>query len=377
VTSNRTAVGRPRVVIVGAGPHGLTAAMYLIEAGMRAGDLTIVDPSGEWMATWRSCFTQLGIAHLRSPAVHHPHPHPYALIDFASAGSRRSELVDRYGLPTTSLFHDFCTSLVTESGLADRVIADRVIGLHDDGLIELSSGSVLPADHIVWASNPSVANVVDEAAIPSGAHVTEWDHVVGSIDGGSVAVVGGGLTAAHLVDRALRGGTHVEWVTRRPVQVRDFDTDPGWLGPKEMSAFVSLTDMRARRRAVVEARDGGSVPAWMMRRLAAHERKGRLCRRLGAIPRHVDAVWLALGTKPTVAADPALARWCAAHGIDTIDDIPVIDETLMLGARVQVLGRLAQLQLGPTAGNLAGARRGAEAVVSAVLGSDRLAMLVG
>jgi hypothetical protein len=69
VTYHRTAVGRPRVVIVGAGPHGLTAAMYLIEAGMRAGDLTIVDPSGEWMATWRSCFTQLGIAHLRSPAV--------------------------------------------------------------------------------------------------------------------------------------------------------------------------------------------------------------------------------------------------------------------------------------------------------------------
>jgi hypothetical protein len=42
------------------------------------------------------------------------------------------------------------------------------------------------------------------------------------------------------------------------------------------------------------------------------------------------------------------------------------------GSVVQVMGRLAQLQLGPTAGNLAGARRGAEAVVGAVVGADAM-----
>jgi hypothetical protein len=60
-------------------------------------------------------------------------------------------------------------------------------------------------------------------------------------------------------------------------------------------------------------------------------------------------------------------------GAERISGRPVLDSSMRVsGSVVQVMGRLAQLQLGPTAGNLAGARRGAEAVVGAVVGVDAM-----
>jgi hypothetical protein len=55
------------------------------------------------------------------------------------------------------------------------------------------------------------------------------------------------------------------------------------------------------------------------------------------------------------------------------DGRPELDRFLRLsGSVVHVAGRLSQLQLGPVAGNLAGARRAAELVVGAVVGTDAM-----
>ncbi|MFM8945082.1 MAG: hypothetical protein ACKOJC_00005, partial [Actinomycetota bacterium] len=52
---------------------------------------------------------------------------------------------------------------------------------------------------------------------------------------------------------------------------------------------------------------------------------------------------------------------------------PELDRSLRLsGSVVHVAGRLAQLQLGPTAGNLAGARRAGELIVGAVVGAEAM-----
>ena len=388
---------RVRVVIVGAGPQGLTAATYLVAAGLDPSDLTVVDPGGAWLHRWRTRFAQLGIEHLRSPSVHHPDPDPYALTGFARDLRRTDELVGRYGLPGTRLFDDFCDHVIADRGLGGVVRTDAVVDVDASGTVTLAGGERIVAQHVVWATDPAVAADVPEGATPSARAVSSavrWEQVDLARHVPTVAVVGGGLTAAHLVDRALDAGSHVEWVTRRPVEARDFDTEPGWLGPKEMQAFVAVDDPEERLARVLAARGGGTVPAWMLQRLRRAEQAGRLCRRVGRVevrdgeceaptvrvdgtPVAADQVWLAVGDRPCVSAAPPLARLCESSGVGLVGGRPLLDPSLRVaGGAVQVLGRLAQLRLGPTAGNLAGARRGAELVVAAVAGVDAMYALV-
>ncbi|MFM8563306.1 MAG: FAD/NAD(P)-binding protein [Acidimicrobiia bacterium] len=376
---------RCRVAIVGAGPQGLTVASYLVAAGVNPDDLVVIDPGGEWMVAWRRRFAHLGIAHLRSPSVHHPHPDPYALANFARERGRQRELVHPYGLPTTSLFDDFCAHVISEAGLIGAVRPDAVVSVEPTGGLRLARGAGLQPDHVIWATNPGV-----ESGLCESGTVVSWESAGSAGPGDRVAVVGGGLTAAHLVERALAAGAHVEWLTRRAIVEREFDTDPGWLGPKEMQAFGAVTDPGERARRVDDARGGGTVPPWIMRRVLVAERSGRLCRRVGPVEIDpddrsrpvvrcggtrvdVDVVWSATGDRPCTTAAAPLDQLCDELGISRQSGRPELDRSLRLsGSVVHVAGRLAQLQLGPTAGNLAGARRAGELIVGAVVGAEAM-----
>jgi len=391
----RTLNTAPRVAIVGAGPQGLTAAVYLRRGGVRPEDLVVVDPGGGWLHAWRRWFAHLGIAHLRSPSVHHPDPDPYALMKYARATGRSAELVEKYGLPTTILFDDFCCHLLDDCALTNIVYTDMVVRATPDGVLHLAGGQELRAQHVVWATNPAVRSRLSPEGGDVDPAVVEWDAVDVETAGDTVAVVGGGLTAAHLVDRALERGRRVEWLTRRRVGIREFDTDAGWLGPRNMNEFDRLVTSQERMDAVVEARGGGTVPSWMMRRLRRAEETGALVRRVGQVsldqhprwrsvvrvdgaPVAVDEVWMATGDRPDVAASPVLSDLCASLGVPVVMGRPVLESSLRLnGSVVRVLGRLAQIRLGPTAGNLAGARRAAEKVVADVVGVEAMYDLMG
>jgi cation diffusion facilitator CzcD-associated flavoprotein CzcO len=378
-----------RVAIVGAGPQGLTVAVYLVAAGVDPADLVVIDPAGDWLVQWRRRFAALGIEHLRSPSVHHPHPDPYGLSKFAAEQRRGDELHHRYGLPSTALFHDFCDRVIAEQRLSGLVRSDTVVSISASGEVRLASGEPLTADHVVWATNPAVASPVG-GCVPGGS----TERPPSPPNGSTVAVIGGGLTAAHVVARAVDAGAHVEWVTRRPIVEREFDTDPGWLGPLEMQGFARIADRAERLQRVIDARGGGTVPPWMMQRLRPAERSGQICRRVGTVEvdgagdqvhvlvdgRRVvaDVVWDATGDRPCVSAAPPLERLCDELGVVRHGGRPEVDRMLRLpGSVVHVAGRLAQLELGPTAGNLAGARRAAELVVGAVVGADAMYALAG
>ena len=204
------------VLIVGAGPHGLSVALHLVEADPSVRDrLAVVDPDG-WLGRWDRQFAQLDIAHLRSPAVHHPGPDASAFARWCAdtgVGLERP-----YGIPDTDAFRAHCAHLVVEAGLEEAVTPTSVHRLGVTGETAtalLTDGTTSLARHVVLAVNPARRRrpswVFDVLPVPMPAldHAGDVDLWEVTLDAEHVVVVGGGLTAGHLAVGAARRGAHV------------------------------------------------------------------------------------------------------------------------------------------------------------------------
>lgn len=376
--------------MVGAGPHSLSIVAHLLAAEPSLRDrIAVVDPTGRWMRTWHEQFARLEIGVLRSPIVHHPHVDPGALANYV-AGKHLPRSGLPYDPPLTRVFASFCSGLIQSLDLDDMVLEGRVSGLTvGDGMTVATTNGAVTARHVVWAANTAVPVVPAglEAATDAGAirHASSIDlRSIGSLDDEHITIVGGGLTAAHLAVAAVDRGAAVTLATRRPITERDFDVEPGWLGPRCLDGYWRLDRPDRRLDTARNARGGGSIPGWMLRRLQSEMQAGRIDHVIGAIDGcsvGTDGVelgiagsstpagqcWLATGTRPDVRADQALAPHVDAH----LDGIPVVGADLRVGAGpLYVTGRLATMELGPAAGNLWGARMASRRITNALTGRE-------
>ena len=343
------------VCILGAGPHGLAAAVHLRRARPDL-PLVAIDPAGAWMAGWHEQFARAEIDALRSPIVHHPAPDPYELSDYADRyGLPRSGLP--YDPPTTVSFASFCADLAASAEL-EPPSAARAESIRREGrgvVVSTDRGEVRAA-HLIVATNPHRRAIPEWVWPLLGARAglvvygTDVDlRDVGDLDGQRIAVVGGGLTAAHLACGAATRGADVHLVTRRPVETRDFDTDPGWLGPKFLRDFNGDDNPISRLRTAAAARGGGTIPRWMRARLDAHVDDDRLALVEGRAVRaagidtdgsgvlalddgttiRVDRIWLATGTEADLGASRCLDELAA--DVPVLHGLPITDDSLRVG----------------------------------------------
>ncbi|GET41485.1 hypothetical protein MiSe_62970 [Microseira wollei NIES-4236] len=75
---------------------------------------------------------------------------------------------------------------------------------------------------------------------------------------------------------AISRGAEVTVMTKRELQEKLFDADPGWLGPKYLKGFWAETDWETRALAILQARNGGSMTPAMMTLLRRQARLGKL-----------------------------------------------------------------------------------------------------
>lgn len=384
------------VCILGAGPQALAAAVHLLAArpGL-SNELTVVDPTGQWMHNWHEQFARLEIGNLRSPTVHHPGICAGELAAHTTHhGLGRSGL--RYDLPTTTAFAAYCNDLITSKQLDQPLAATagRVALAGEHLVVETDIGTIR-CRHLILATNPHRREIPNWVGRLLGRLPGVIDHAadidlrtVNSLAGATVVIVGAGLTAAHLAVGAAKRGACVELVSRRPVEARSFDTEPGWLGPRYLDDYRAEPDPEERHRQTLAARGGGTMPDWMHERLVAlagtgvlrfHE--GRRVVAAGAIDGraaldlddgttlNADRLWLATGSSADIAADRSLEP--LLPNISTIAGLPICDQHLRIGHYpIHVMGRLATLTLGPAAGNLWGARQAARAITTAITGVD-------
>ena len=385
--------------------HGVHLAARLVgEACLDPGRLRILDPGPRLLDRWRSFTAETGMSHLRSPGVHHLDLEPFSLIKFA--GNRRTRrpgvLRGIYNRPSLELFNEHCELVIERFGLGELHLRDHASRLEPgpDGVrVTTHSGAELHVGQVVlaigasgqpewpsWApkNDPRVRHIFGYGP---AAEAFEEERLAPDVapEHRRLIVVGGGISAAQLALRLAVKDRRVDLVARHPLRVHDFDSDPGWLGPKLMPVFRRESCPRGRRRLIHEARYRGSVTPEVRRALRSASSSGRLQVHEDAVSNlhlgdsdlrleltsgrelEADVLYLATGFAGARPGGAMLDRLvedfelpCAPCGY------PLVDSLLRWHERIHVSGPLAELELGPTARNIAGARRAGDRLVEAL-----------
>ena len=381
-------------LIIGGGIHGVHIAARLIgDAGLAADRIGILDPADELLARWRICTSTTGMLYLRSPSVHHLDLDSWSLQRFAGNPERRGPglFARPYDRPSLGLFNAHCDRVIESHGLRARHVRGRASAcrVDCDGLtVETEDGKELRAKQVVLAIGageqpewPPWAPSND----PHVGHIFARGFSLPSVGSGQrIAVVGGGISAAQISLRLVSEGHNVHLISRHALRQHRFDSDPGWLGPKLMTHFEQERDLCRRRAMIVEARHRGSVPPDVRHALGrAIDAQSITWHQAGVdeVVQGHDARYLRLSSGDEVEVDRILlATGFSARrpGGVMLDDLieteslrcaecgyPVVDSALRWHPRIYVSGPLAELELGPAARNIAGARRAGDRIVLA------------
>jgi pyruvate/2-oxoglutarate dehydrogenase complex dihydrolipoamide dehydrogenase (E3) component len=385
--------------IIGGGIHGVHIAARLLSDGVvDPARLRIVDPGERLLERWRACTATTGMTHLRSPSVHHLDLDPWSLQQFAGQERNRKLglFVPPYKRPALTLFNTHCDHVIERFGLADLHVRARATtcSIEPDGArVELSTGDEILAKHVVLAIGASEQTAWPDWAPRSDARVhhifePEFDGWPSSRE--AVVVVGGGISAGQVALRLLEEDHEVHIVSRHPLRQHQFDSNPGWLGPRHMKSFSRVRDIERRRAIISKARHQGSVPPDLYRGLRGAISRDQLFwyeSDIEAIDTHGPSLALRL-TKDTVveAQRVLLATGFASRrpGGSLVEELlesaslpcsscgyPIVDTALRWHPRVHVSGPLAELELGPAARNIAGARRAGDRLVQAIRSAQR------
>jgi lysine/ornithine N-monooxygenase len=222
----------------------------------------------------------------------------------------------------------------------------------------------------------------EDLKVASAYHVFDpafcLDHLP---QGGHVAVIGGGISAAQTALRVAQEAAHVHLITRHRLRVRDFDSAPSWMGPRYLDSFKKK-DLVRRRELIRRARNVGSVPSDVLnaldrairqRRLTLHrdevsiafpQEGGRVALHLvahGALK--VEALIYATGLETKHIEGAWLQTACAQEGLPLAPcGFPILTPRLAWAVGLYVMGHLAELEIGPVAPNIIGARMAAERI---------------
>lgn len=379
------------LAIVGGGPHGVHLAVAALRAHALARDqLVIIDPRDRLLGRWLDLTRRFTMRHLRSPGVHHLDVPPYALREYSvRIGVPLTEHAPPYALPPLDVFNAHAQAVIDELGLTQRHLRARAVRVEPspfgwrvctpDGVVDARNVALCLGDE--RRHRPAWTSALGESAThvfaPGGHGVSD--------DARRVVVVGGGMTGAQAALHFAARHDEVALLTRAPFEIRQFDADSAWMGPRELSAFDALTSVRARRRAIDGARFPGSIPHELERELSETIARGALTHVLSEVT-DADDTGLTLASGERLRADHVLLATGFGRGrpggalVDDLIDrlplpvapcgFPIPDLDLRWAPGLYLSGGLAELVVGPTARNLLGARDAAQRILDGLVLDD-------
>ncbi|EME85088.1 uncharacterized protein MYCFIDRAFT_187817 [Pseudocercospora fijiensis CIRAD86] len=307
-----------------------------------------------------------------------------------------SFIAKRYDLQSPDLIQKASVSNIEYDYIPQLSSEEKFFTLHTDGKTYFAKSVVLA----VGAGNaPSIPAPFPRNGCPSACHAFQpLDEALQARmrakKDTNVLVIGGGLTSAQISDRAIRrGATKVHHIMRGPMKVKPFDVDLSWMGKfrnHEKASFWSADTDEERSQLITTARNGGSITPHFSKRLHHHLTTSKKLtlhthttittakfspltqtwKILTSPPiseplPEFHHIYFATGIQSNILTLPYLTHLHAKYPIKIHDGLPAITEDLMWREDIPlfVTGRFAGLRLGPGAGNLEGARVGAERIV--------------
>ncbi|MDD9950440.1 MAG: FAD/NAD(P)-binding protein [Zetaproteobacteria bacterium] len=382
-------------LIVGGGIHGTHIAVRLLASSRtQPVAVRIVDPSVTLLRKWRERSASTKMKYLRSPGVHNLATDPFALKTFAGKKSRTKPgiFAQPYARPALELFNRHCDALIADASLGELHIMDTIqsMDLGEDRVqLKTTSGKLLQSKKVVLALGPAEIKKTPSWVTPEMSQVQhlfaaefDWSEIVKYK---SVAIIGGGISAVQAALYAESIGLEVHLLSRHPMRTHMFDSDPGWLGPKFLTQFSREKSYAKRRQWIDRSRYTGSVPPEIHRSLNSRIQSGRIHFRQTEVDcgqqegvttqltlkdRHqieVDQVILATGFQKARPGGKMIDRLVERYQLPvSVCGFPIVDRQLRWHPRIYVSGSLAELEIGPVAKNIAGARQAAERIESAL-----------
>jgi thioredoxin reductase len=318
----------------------------------------------------------------------------------AADGEAAPLFIPPYARPTLELFNAHAAEVIAEAALTAprrhaRLLdvearADGVRVRTDDGeegadFLILAVGRTEMPFRPAWARGLSPGGA---GARPRVVHVFDPDFDPERLEHAAAPVViGGGVTAAQVACHAARrSGRQVVLLTRGPLRVGQFDSEPCFIGPRCLAGFLAEPTPAARREYIEEARHPGTMPWDVEQTLLAEERVTILEDDVSGIepagvadavggmlrvhlrdevqPVESDLVVLATGFERRLPLSGIIADLAHRHGLPTGPyGSPVPDRYLRWHPRVLVTGALGELEIGPAAPNIIGAHLAARRIV--------------
>ncbi|MYB95791.1 lysine N(6)-hydroxylase/L-ornithine N(5)-oxygenase family protein [Candidatus Poribacteria bacterium] len=382
------------ITIVGGGIHGVSIALRLLrEMPTAAKQLAIVDRHPQPLTQWRDKTKHQGMTFLRSPAVHHISLDALGIVEYAERHNRTSELAPPYAQPSTQLFWDFCNAALAE--LTQHQVyyqfevaklrwdkgagpfPFRLISTNKEGFRSRCVILAIGADDCTYV--PPAFTKWQRQFRDRVIHASQFSVLaVEETPPAKIVIVGGGLTAGTLAKSLSERGHRVTLIARKRLKVEQFDFPPVWLGPKALTEFASETDFRQRYDIIQQNRGEGSItpdimdaltnapnidlyPETCIRNIVSVDRK-RQAQHLQVettqgVIRGVSYVILATGYQFNLRRYSFLKELITQHQIPLVRGLPHLDADLQLHPIQNLFcsGTIAQLQIGPASGNIAGA----------------------
>lgn len=386
-------------LIVGGGVHGTYLSYYLTRVrGVPREALRVLDPFDEPMARWTARAGNTGMAYLRSPHAHNMDHDPWSIVTFAgtSAGKPLASYVPLHNRPSTPLFAAHTRWLIGRHSLDQlRIVgrADRLERIDGGWRVGFGEQSV-DARHVVLAIGSDDRTHWPDWAVSLRDADAAIDHIftpgfdrAALPDWSALAVVGGGITAAQTaLALTARHPGGVTLLMRHAPRIHHFDSELGWIKGPLLAEFQQVTDFDRRAEMIREARHRGSMPPDVYEALQAALKNGLLkvvqAEIVGA-EREGQAIRLDLSEKGSLSVERVVlatgferdrpgGAWID-RAIDSdrlpvaTNGFPIVDTRLCWADGLYVSGPLADLEIGPVARNLIGARMAAERISAAVV----------
>ena len=383
-------------LIIGGGIQGTFLANLLVnQLGVQRDDLRVIDPHDALLATWSRNTANCGMHYLRSPAAHNIDLHILSLYHYARspAGKPFRDFIPPYNRPSLELFRRHCDHVIKTKQLDALRLKGRVLALQNNRSsirVDTTNGSL------------KTRNVLLAIGMGEQPNWPEWARSL-RLKGADVqhlfspdfdrralktaertAVIGGGITAVQVALKlAEEQKNDIVVLSGHELREQYYDFNPCWIGPKCLSDYYKL-DFHRRREIIDQERLPGTIPAEVLESFKTALKKGNPRFEHQRIIEAVmttdgiqlrtehgwqwfDRVILATGFQTKRPGSPLIEQVIAEFNLACNPcGYPIIGRDLRWGEHIFVTGPLAELQVGPCARNIVGARNAGRFLTAAL-----------